>query len=500
MPDATGGIEGKGSKPKLSAEAVEELAILTELPPEEVVSAVEALKHELEQAPRTSRSLQTPYTPEFVIPLESREQKARVVELLEKLGIFPWIENGQIIIDHRRDLRKLEFAGLRTAPTTKAPGVDEMLPDAFAMPFPLPSTETLSERSQRFAQERPREEQEDQEIPDEPLELTDELEALINRFDQGLIDEDDAVFQATAGYFPSLKLFPREYIWKNGEAIERRTGKVLTEEDQQKIVAEAKAGDAKAVTKLVRMHRGLVLKKVLAVRDYIKADSDDLFQEGMLGLIASLKRYTPGVATFGTFAKYAIEQNMRRFAFENRHPITRPSGVSGRISRVMKAKKDAKEAGSIEPEDVVERIGTLPLGVDKDESHAYQLDRIERTYLMNAAFDPVSDELADEAFLDPVSPDDVVDQNQLIEEIRHVLSTLPPKQELILRLRFGLDRKLNPDEHDSASSSWDGLTLEQVGERLGGLSRERVRKIEATALRHLRHPSRSRALRWLIDY
>ena len=91
----------------------------------------------------------------------------------------------------------------------------------------------------------------------------------------------------------------------------------------------------------------------------------------------------------------------------------------------------------------------------------------------------LGDIIADKEAVDPVEE---LESMLLKEQVDEVLSTLAPREEKVLRLRFGLD---------------DGKirTLEEVGKELGGISRERVRQIETKALKRLRHPNRSRRLK-----
>src|SRR3989338_8403880 len=95
----------------------EEILALTE--GEELATiekAVVDLKREMAQARPVGRTIETTKRDEVVIPLESAEQKRRILDVLAQLAIYPWEEQGLLVIDHHRDLRKLVIAGILRAP------------------------------------------------------------------------------------------------------------------------------------------------------------------------------------------------------------------------------------------------------------------------------------------------------------------------------------------------------------------------------------------------
>ena len=175
------------------------------------------LKREMAQARPVGRTIETTKRSEVVIPLESREQKGRILGILAQLAIYPWEERGLLIIDHHSDLRKLVIAGILSAPELST---EPTLPTAgLDLTFPLPVTETLSELSARRAGERRERDRAVSRTPDEDTDTTEpldeELEEIVARFDSGLVDEDDPEFAHAAGSsFPSLRLFPRKYLWQ----------------------------------------------------------------------------------------------------------------------------------------------------------------------------------------------------------------------------------------------------------------------------------------------
>lgn len=261
----------------------------------------------------------------------------------------------------------------------------------------------------------------------------------------------------------------------------REIGKIplLTYEQELDLAKRILNGDEKAKKKLTESNLRLV---VSIAKKYVGRGMLflDLIQEGNMGLIKAVEKfdYTKGYK-FSTYATWWIRQAITRAIADQARTIRIPVHMVETINKLLRTSRHLLQQNGREP--TPEEIAAeMEIPVEK----VIEIQKI--------AQDPVSletpigeendshlgDFIKDE---DSPSPQDAASYTMLKEQLNEVMKTLTPREAKVLRLRFGLD---------------DGKarTLEEVGKQFN-VTRERIRQIEAKALRKLRHPSRSKKLK-----
>ena len=258
---------------------------------------------------------------------------------------------------------------------------------------------------------------------------------------------------------------------------------LLSSEEEIELAMRIMNGDEYAKKRLSEANLRLV---VSIAKRYVGRGMQflDLIQEGNLGLIKAVEKfdYTKGFK-FSTYATWWIRQAITRAIADQARTIRIPVHMVETINKVKKVSSQLLHKNGHEP--VAEEIALeLDMPVDKVRE------------IMRVAQEPVSLETPigeeEDSHLGDFIPDDeapapadAASHTLLKEQLGDVLSTLTPREEKVLRLRFGLE---------------DGRprTLEEVGKEFD-VTRERIRQIEAKALRKLRHPSRSKKLKDFLD-
>ena len=311
--------------------------------------------------------------------------------------------------------------------------------------------------------------------PDEDLEIDPELFLEEEDLEEEEIDVDHLELSMPEGV--NIEDPVRMYLKEIGKVP------LLTPEEEIDLAKRMEMGDESAKKRLAEANLRLV---VSIAKRYVGRGMQflDLIQEGNLGLIKAVEKYDYSKGfKFSTYATWWIRQAITRSIADQARTIRIPVHMVETINRLIRTSRQ-----------LLQELGREPLPEELAKKLDMPVDRVRE--IMKISQDPVSletpigeeedshlgDFLQDEHVQIPV---DAATYTLLHEQLMEVLDTLTDREQKVLRLRFGLD---------------DGRprTLEEVGREFN-VTRERIRQIEAKALRKLRHPSRSRKLKDYLD-
>ncbi|MFF0827117.1 RNA polymerase sigma factor RpoD [Brevibacillus sp. NPDC003359] len=302
----------------------------------------------------------------------------------------------------------------------------------------------------------------------------DEVDQMISK------DEDNEEFD-----YDDLSVPPGIKINDPVRMYLKEIGRVplLSAEEEIKLAQRIEQGDEEAKRRLAEANLRLV---VSIAKRYVGRGMLflDLIQEGNMGLIKAVEKfdYRKGYK-FSTYATWWIRQAITRAIADQARTIRIPVHMVETINKLIRVSRQLLQELGREPmpEEIAEKMDLTPEKVREIMKIAQEPVSLE-TPIGEEDDSHLGDFIEDQ---DALEPSDAAAYELLKEQLEDVLDTLTDREENVLRLRFGLD---------------DGRTrtLEEVG-KVFGVTRERIRQIEAKALRKLRHPSRSKRLKDFLE-
>jgi RNA polymerase primary sigma factor len=247
---------------------------------------------------------------------------------------------------------------------------------------------------------------------------------------------------------------------------------LLTPQEEIQLAKRIKKGDAKAREQMIKANLRLVVKIARGYENY-GLPLLDLINEGNIGLMKGVERFDPAKgAKFSTYGAWWIKQAIRRALANQSKTIRLPVHVVDKISHIRRTALKLQEILGVEPDDdqIAEELGISTARVRQYRTAAIAPMSLDSP-LGEDSDNHISDVIADER---AGSPFEALAGRADIRVLHELLTKLPPRESAILALRFNLYGKANGD-----------ATLEDVGKKFG-VTRERIRQIQESALRKLR--------------
>ena len=255
---------------------------------------------------------------------------------------------------------------------------------------------------------------------------------------------------------------------------------LLSEEDEYKIAIAAANGDENARQTMITSNLRLVVK---VAKTYIGRSSNlsflDLIQEGNMGLMRATEKFDAEKGfRFSTYATYWIKQAISKAIIDQSRAVRLPAHIINELNKFNKAIRDLSQ-----------QYGRTPSDKELAEYLNVSVKKISEYYTISkepCSLDVTIDEDEDTAMIDLIADEDAtkfmdMDDLSIRDTIYSVLNTLSERERKIIELRFGFT---DGRQH----------TLEEVGKEFN-LTKERIRQLEASALKKLRNPVRSEKLR-----
>ena len=255
---------------------------------------------------------------------------------------------------------------------------------------------------------------------------------------------------------------------------------LLTNEKEKELAEKAFSGDKSAKQHLFQANLRLVVS--IAKRYVGRGLSlEDLIQEGNIGLFKAIEKFNPSKGfKLSTYATWWIRQAITRAISDQARTIRLPVHLIEKLHKINRTIEEYEKTNNIRPtEEELANILNEPV-----EKIIELLKNTETTTSFDVELynkDEKGVTLEDKLKSSELSPEDYYERNEISKAINFSLSKLTPREETVLRLRFGIDDKTPK-------------TLEEVG-AIFNVTRERIRQIEAKALRKLRHPTRCNNLK-----